>query len=219
MIKKNFIKKILVSSVASLLVLQIVYFTVEPTLSTAATATDSVVVTLNVTSGVTISDGANATMAPNIGISANKSVGNSSWSVATNSVTGYTLAVKASTTPALKNGSTDEFVDYTATVPTTPETWSVSSGNKEFGYSAYGTDVADGTWGTHEGCGDTGTGIVATGSLYRGFTTSDVTIASRSGVTPTSGITTNICFAAEQNGVYAASGSYTATITATATAA
>lgn len=219
MIKKNFIKKILVSSVAFILVLQIVYFTVEPTISTAATAPDSVVVTLNVTSGVTISDGSNASMTPNIGITANKSIGNSSWSVATNSVTGYTLAVKASTNPALRNGSTDNFADYTEGTPGTPDTWSVTAGTKEFGYSVNGADALVGTWGTYSGCGDTGTGVVASGSKYRGLSTSDVTVASRSGVTPTSGITTNICFAAEQNGVYAASGSYTATITATATAA
>jgi len=217
--KKFFLKKILVASLMSLFVLQAVYFALEPTLTNAATTSDSVTVTLNVTSGVSISDGANASMLPNVGIVANRSVGSSAWTVATNSVTGYTLGVRASTTPALRNGATDNFADYTATTPTVPETWSVASSTKEFGYSAYGTNVTAGTWGTHTDCGSTSTGIVATGSKYRGFTTSDVTIASNSGVTAVAGVTTNICFAAEQNGVYAASGTYTATITATATAA
>jgi len=217
--KKSFFNKIIVVSIIALFIFQAVYFVFEPTLSNAATVSDSVVVTLNVTSGVSISDGANATMLPNIGIVANRSVGSSSWTVATNSTTGYTLAVKASTTPALRNGSTDNFADYTEGTPGTPDTWSVASGDKEFGYSAYGTNVTSGTWGTHTDCGNTGTGVVATGSKYRGFSMSDVTIASNSGVTPVAGIVTNICFAAEQNNVYAASGTYTATITATATAA
>lgn len=195
-----------------------VYFSFEPALTLATSSPDSVVVTLNVDAGVSITPGADEIMEPSISLTSNKSIGTSSWSVATNSNTGYSLAVKASTNPALKNGTTDQFTDYTEATPDTPETWSVSSGQKEFGYSAYGTDVLDATWGTHNDCGNTSTGVVSTGSKYLGFSTTDFTIATHSGVTTPSGVVTNICFAAEQNGVYAQSGSYTATITATATA-
>lgn len=200
----------------SLFVVQMFYFVFEPSLTTAATATDDVVVTLNVTAGVTISNGSNATMLPSMGVTSDRSVGSSSWSVATNSTSGYTLAVKATTTPALQSG-TDNFANYTEATPGTPDLWgNVASSTKEFGYSAYGTDVLDATWGTGDTCGDTGTGIPNAGQKYRGFSTSDVTIANRNTFTPNGGVTSNICFAAQQNGVYAASGTYTATITATA---
>ena len=214
------IKKIISSTLISFLLIQVLYvFVFEPVISSAASVTDNVIVTLNVTSGVTISNGADTTMTPNIGITSDRSIGSSSWSVATNSATGYTLAVKASTTPALKNGAVDSFADYTEAVSGTPDAWSgVAVSTKEFGYSAYGTDVPTGTWGTASTCGNTGTGVPDVLGKYRGFTTTDVTIASRAGVTPTTGITSNICFAAQQNTVYAASGTYTATITATATA-
>jgi hypothetical protein len=214
------LKKITASTIISLIFLQTFYSVIiEPTTALATTVTNNVIVTLNVTSGVTISTGAAVTMLPNMGVAANASVGGSSWSVATNSATGYTLAVKASTTPALKNGSTDSFADYTEATPGTPDLWGgVAGGAKEFGYGAYGTDTPTATWGSPTTCGNTGTGAPDALGKFRGFSTSDVTIASRATVTPTAGITTNICFAAQQNAVYAASGAYTATITATATA-
>jgi len=218
--KNNHFKKICTATIISVVFLQMFYFVVEPKVSTAATATDQVIVTLNVTSGLTLSNGADITMTPNIGIASDRSVGASSWVATTNSVTGYTLAVKASTTPALKNGATDSFADYTEAVGGTPDLWGgVASGTKEFGYGAYGTDVPTATWGTPTGCGNVGTGAPDAAGKFRGFTTSDITIASRATVTPTTGITTNFCVAAQQNAVYAASGTYTATITATMTAA
>ena len=179
----------------------------------AATATDNVIVTLDVTTGITISDGANVTMAPNLGVTADQSIGTSSWIVKTNAALGYTLAVKASAAPALVSGA-NSFADFTEAVSGTPEVWSVTSGAKEFGYSAFGTDTATATWGTSASCG--AAGIPAVAQNYVGFKITDKTIATRATVTPNAGITTTICFAAQQNAVFAASGTYTATITATA---
>ena len=213
-------KKVIATSTISLIILPAFYsLLIEPTTALATAVTNNVVVTLNVTSGVTISTGAAVTLLPGIGISSDKSVGGSSWSVATNSATGYTLAVHALTTPALKNGSTDNFADYTEGTPGTPDLWGgVASGTKEFGYGAYGTDTPTATWGSPTTCGNTGTGVPDALGKFRGLSASDVTIASRATVTPTTGITTNICFAAQQNAVYAAAGTYTATVMATATA-
>ena len=180
----------------------------------AATATDNVIVTLDVTAGITISNGADVTMAPTLGVASDSSIGTSSWVVKTNAVNGYTLAVKASASPALVSGL-NSFADYTETVPGTPEAWSIAAGAKEFGYSAYGTDTATGTWGTAATCG--AGGIPDPAQKYVGFQITDKTIATRASVTPTTGITTNICFTAAQNAIYAPSGTYTATITATAT--
>jgi hypothetical protein len=213
--KKTHLKKILAASVISLFFVQMIYIlAVEPTIAGAVTATDDVIVTLNVITGVTISDGSAVTMAPNLGISADQSIGASSWVVRTNSNTGYVLAVKASASPALVSGA-NSFADYTEGVVGTPELWAVAPGAKEFGFSAYGTDVLDATWGALDTCGAAG---VPGGNKYVGFKTTDKTIASSNTVTSTTGTTTNICFAAEQDTVFAPSGVYTATITATASA-
>ena len=211
---KKKINKIIAISIISLVFAQVFYIYMEPSVVTAATATDNVIVTLTVDSGITITSPADVTMAPNIGISANGSIGSVIWNVKTNRATGYTLAVKASSAPALVSGA-NSFADYTETVANTPEVWSVGSGAKEFGYSAFGTDTSTTTWGTGASCGSAGS---PTGTAkYVSFKTTDATVATRSTVTTTAGVDTTICFAAQQNAVYAASGTYTATITATAT--
>lgn len=198
--------------VCSLALLTQVYLWAEPTF--AIQKDDEVIVTLNVETGITISDGADVTMSPSLGITSDTSIGETSWIVKTNSISGYKLDVKASTAPALAN-TTDSFADYTEAVLGTPDPWSVGSGDYEFGFSAYGEDVADATWGAGVDCG-THTTISTNNLNYLGFKTTDKTIATRSSVTPNVGVETNICFAAEQKDVYAPSGEYTATITATA---
>jgi hypothetical protein len=205
---KNINKKFTISFLILFLLVQFYSFT-----EYAFAVTDNVVVTLDVDSGITISDGAAVTMAPHISVSVNGSIGTSSWLVTTNGAAGYTLAVKASASPALVSGA-NSFADYTEGVLGTPELWNTGSGTTEFGYSAYGTDTATGTWGTSASCG--AAGVPAAAQKYVGFTISDKTIATRATVTPTAGITTTICFAAEQDTVFAAAGTYTATITGTA---
>lgn len=195
----------------------IIAFTVfyfEPTLTGAATDTDNVTVTLTVTEGISISDGANITMSPNISVSADSSIGSSTWTVTTNAASGYSLAVKASASPALVSGG-NSFADYTEAVAGTPDTWSVDASEYEFGFSAFGTDVEAEHKGSGSSCGAGGTPDADLN--YEGFATSDEIIATRASVTPTAGVTSTLCVAAEQNGVFAPSGTYTATITGTAT--
>ena len=201
--------------VCSLALLTQVYLWAEPTQAIEENS-DQVVVTLNVETGITISDGADVTMSPSLGIESDTSIGETSWIVKTNNVSGYKLDVKASTEPAMAHTTTtDTFADYSETVLGTPETWSVGSGDYEFGFSAYGDDVSDATWGAGVGCRTSST--ISTNNLnYLGFKTTDKTIATRNSVTPNTGVQTNVCFAAEQKDVYAPSGEYTATITATA---
>lgn len=212
--KKSYFRKIISISLVSLLSIQLIYLAIEPTVTTAATAPDSVLVTLTVDSGISITAPADVVMAPNIGMAANGSIGSVIWNVKTNHATGYSLAVKAGASPALVSGA-NSFADYTETVVGTPEVWSVASGAKEFGYSAYGTDTSTATWGTGTSCGSAG---APTGTQkYVGFQITDKIVATRAVVTTPSGIDTTVCFAAQQNTVYAPSGVYTATITATAT--
>jgi hypothetical protein len=212
--KKVFIKKIFTASIISLLLIQIFYLVIEPAISTAASVSDGVQVTLTVDSGITITTPGDVTMSPNIGITANGSIGSAVWNVKTNKATGYSLAVKASASPALVSGA-NSFADYTELVDDTPEVWSVPAAAKEFGFSAYGTDTTTATWGTAATCGALGVPDVL--QKYVGFKVTDQTIATRDTVTSTSGVDTTVCFAAEQDTVYAPSGTYTATITATAT--
>ncbi len=208
--KKYFSKKLTLLVLSLILVVQF-----YPLAEHAGAVTDNVVVTLDVDSGISISNGADVTMAPHIGVSANGSIGSSSWVVITNNAAGYTLSVNDTTDPALKSGS-NSFANYTEASSGTPEVWDVTSGNYEFGYSAYGTDTATGTWGTSVSCGSAGAPAVA--QKYVGFlaTPNTKTIATRATVTPFAGITTTICFAAEQDGVFAPSGTYTATVVGTA---
>jgi hypothetical protein len=219
--KKVFIKKILTISITTLFFVQVLYIIAEPTMTVAQT-TNNIIVTLNVDAGVSISNGSNVTMSPDIGVTQMKSVGSSSWIVSTNNAAGYTLAVHASTQPALHKpagpGNADDFNDYTPAVANTPDTWGgVLATSKEFGFSARGTDVLA-KFGTATTCGNTGTGIPDSNSDFLGFNgTNDLQIATKNTVTTPSGVTSYICFAAEQgNATYAASGTYTATITATA---
>jgi hypothetical protein len=97
----------------------------------------------------------------------------------------------------------------------TPDTFAATSGSAYFGFSAFGTDVPTGTWGTGSTC--TGAGNTAVATLkYLGFATTTQQIATRSATTTYAGSASTVCFVAQQNNYFIPSGVYTATITATA---
>jgi hypothetical protein len=197
-----------------LVVLGFGYF--EPQLVGADVVTDSVTVTQSVTTGISITSPADITMSA-LTTSANTAVGSAAWTVTTNAP-GYTLTLYASTAPALsRSGGGGNIVDYTPAVADTPETWSVS-GAAEFGFSAFGTDVPTGTWGTDTDCVAAATVPSAT-LKWRDFdlTGSADQIASSAAQTSTSGTASTMCVATQQAGIFAISGTYTGTITATAT--
>mgnify|MGYP003450628258 CR=1 FL=1 len=209
------------SSLSIIMLFGIVYSSVaffEPTIINAVT--DSIVVNLTVDSGISITSPSDVTMS-SLGTAVNTSTGWAIWNVKTNDPDGYTLAVKASTNPALVSGP-NSFLDYTEAVGGTPDTWSVNSGNIEFGFSGIGTDVENVNSDQYNANGvttcDNGVASSTVNATlgFLGFETSDQTLASRAATTTTSGIDTRICFAAAQNGVYAPAGLYQATITATA---
>jgi hypothetical protein len=101
----------------------------------------------------------------------------------------------------------------------TPNTWTATTSNAYFGYSAFGGDTSTASWGTDTDCAAAADVPSAT-LKYKGFTTTAGTpaIASRTATTTTTGTNTTICFAAEQNNFFIPSGTYTAQITATAVA-
>ena len=152
----------------------------------------------------------------NLGItSGDLSDGQAILNVETNSKDGYTLAVKASTSPALQHDSTnDTFEDYTPSATNTAESWNADSNSYQFGYGAYGNDATS-EFTSSGNCTDSDP--TSGSEKYEGFATTSENIAEKSTTTPTSGVDTTFCVGAEQKGVYAPSGTYTATIVATAT--
>ena len=181
--------------------------------------TDEVVVNQTVTTGISITSPSDITLTA-LSTSQNTAVGSAAWTVTTNSNGGYTLTLFASTAPAMaRSGGGGNIVDYTPAVAETPETWSVPSGNVEFGFSSFGTDVPTGTWGTDTDC-IAGADVPSATLNWRDFdlTASADQIATASAATTTSGTATTMCVATEQDGSFANSGTYAATITATATA-
>jgi len=179
--------------------------------------TDVVLINQTVTSGITISDGADVTMSQAISTGANTAVGTTSWTVITNDTAGYTLAITAedhascASNDALCDIATgNSFTDRSTVL----STWSVTNAY-EFGFSAFGSDNTG--WGTGSLC-ESATNVPSTSLLYSGLSQgTGIQIASSTTVTPVAGTATTVCFAAEQAGVFAPSGTYQATTTGTAT--
>jgi hypothetical protein len=210
LLRKEF-GKIIALTLSLMVVVGFGYVTLEPAPAQAVTST--VVVTLNVDTGISISSPGNTTMSNDMGVSVNTAVATSTFTVVTNDTLGYALNLTASTLPALKSVS-DTVPDMSAT----PATWTIASGATQFGFGVYGTDVNTTTYGTGAAC-QTSTSTPSTTLKYRGFTSSTpIAVASRSSTTTPSGIATTVCYAAGQNGTFIPSGTYTATVTATATA-
>ncbi len=211
----NYLKKSLTLSVLLTMVAALGYIAYEPNVTNAATATDTVIVTLNVTAGISITSPADVSMSTALGVTQNSAIGTSTWNVKTNSALGYTLALRATSSPAMAT-STLFISDYQTG---SPNIWSATSTQSYFGYSGFGTDIPTGTWGTGSVCSGGSNGHATSTTLkYKGFTTSDVIIATRSSTTTPSGVDATICYAVEQGAAsYIPSGTYQATIIATAT--
>jgi hypothetical protein len=209
------VKKAFLLTLATCLVLSMGWLVFEPGVLGAVTTSGNAIVTLSVTEEVSLTvPSSNLTMTAltmAVNTSANDAAG-ATWTVKTNSQDGWRLTLKTNRTNTLHDATTSEaFTDYTAAATTTPETWSVSNAY-EFGFSVNGAKTQTGTWGTGTNC-SSGTNV-----KYRGFaSTTEITVATSSSLTSTSGVGTNLCVRAEQNGVYAPDGVYTSTITGTLT--
>lgn len=148
----------------------------------------------------------------NSGGTSNASV---SWTVTTDNAAGYTLAVSASTDPALSSGS-NSFADYTPLGADPDFSFSVAASAAEFGYSPEGDDIAsrfqDNGSSCNAGLGDTAD------ACWDGFSTANTTIASRTSDNHGSdGTATTVKLRAEiGSSASFSAGTYSATITATA---
>ena len=206
MIKKH---SIFASGLAAVALLGLLVPLAEP--MTAEAVTGTVNVTQNISAAISITAPTAITLTP-LSITQQSAVGTGAWTVTTNDYNGYTLSLNASQANALSASSTAYFSDYGTSSPTT---WSVSSAYK-FGFSAFGSNTTG--FGSGASCNN-GTDIPSNTLLYRGFySTNLIQVASSSAPTTQAGTATTMCVADAQNTVFAPSGNYSATITATATA-
>jgi len=199
------------------LVISGIYIYFEPEVIGAATASDDIDVTLSVEGEITLTKPSNVAMSPAITMTQNTSIGTgNAWNVKTNNNAGYKLTLHADNANCLRTDGVF-FTDYSEATANTPETWSVSSAY-EFGFSVYGTDAPTATWGTDTDCSGASSSVPSATLKYQGFKgVTTIQVATKSTATSTAGVNTVLCVGAEQAGVYAPSGSYTADITGTAT--
>src|SRR5947209_21889 len=122
------------------------YPLLEP--NTAHAVTQTAVITLNVTQGISLTGGGNVLMSRSLGVSgADTAVGTSTFTVVTNDPAGYTLGVNATSSPAMQTftgSATTTIANYAESVAGTPETWTLATGKAAFGYSAFGPDTPTG---------------------------------------------------------------------------
>lgn len=167
----------------------------------AGEASDSVTVSVEVVSSVSINSPSDVTMTPNIE-ETGSATGSAAWNVETNDPDGWKLEVNASGSPALQSGG-NSFADYTEGVPGTPETWSVAAADSEFGFNSSGSYAESGYLG----------------SKYLGFDgTNRIQVAHRNAPSDGGGDDTTVNFKAEVGASHNQPlGTYSATVTATAT--
>ncbi len=168
----------------------------------AGTATDSVTVSVEVAEVISVSSPSDEILSPEI-IETGSASGDVIWNIETNDSNGWKMEVNASGSPALTKG-TDSFADYTEATPGVPEAWSVAAAASEFGFSAAGSYAK---------------AKYSNGTLYEGFKgASKIEVADDNSATPGEGADVQVNFQVEVGSSKSQEpGTYTATITATAT--
>jgi len=165
---------------------------------------------------ISISGGGVAALTPSIGgVTGGTATATTSLTVITDNPLGYSLSIKADTTPALKSGLYS-FANYTPTSTGIPDyEWSISNSDSEFGFSPEGTDIKQ-KYKDDGGSCNTG-GSDNPDKCWYGLSTSDESISNSSSANNPSGTQTTIKLKAESGSAHIQeSGAYTATITATA---
>lgn len=195
-----------------------VFLFLEPTVINAVA--DSATATATVTSEVTISSPSDATFSSTIpGVSGNPgspATATLAWTVITNNSAGFAMTLQASQVNALYKDETYYFSDY-GTPPTSTYGWTAASlGDANFGFTI-STETADDTATAFKDDGENCGAGSNTGGCWAGFNgTTPITVVSRSSLTDSDGEVQTVNFRAESNAKFLESGSYAATITATA---
>jgi hypothetical protein len=167
---------------------------------------------------LSISSPPDVTMTPEIGgVIGGISNGSSTWTVITDNPAGYTLTIKANTSPALQSGS-NSFADYTPNVSGTPDyDWSIADTDAEFGFTPEGENIVQKFKDNGSSC-NTGT-LNTPDKCWYNFSTSTEVIAQSYSSNHPSGAQTTIKFRAESGtSNIQPSGIYQAVIVVTVTA-
>lgn len=219
-------KQIILLSIVLSIAVAAIFINFEPELITAATNVQATsTVTLTVDSELTMTGPAAITMSPNITMTQDTSVGTATMVVATNDTDGYTLNLRATNSPAMRSTAdptVDFFDDYSEGAYLTPESWAENANEYEFGYSVFGTDtdnVNTPHWDNDSevSCGSPDAAAMTSNLNWLSASTTQVLAASRTATTTQAGVTTTLCVGAEQgSNVFAPSGTYEATLEATA---
>jgi hypothetical protein len=213
-------KKIISLTLSISLLLLATFAVFESEITSAATASDSANVTLTVSAGeISISAPADVGFGTLSGFTGGTATNSLTWNVKTNNAIGYNLGLKASTAPALGTG-TYNIADYTPPgAPATPDyTWNIDTAISEFGFAPYNATSSVSKFKNDASKCATGSTVTAWKCWY-GLATADVQTANRSTKTTTAGEDNIIYLEVQINAAngYQENGSYTATLTATAT--
>lgn len=216
-------KKILILSMVGGTILLTIPIIFEPEVVKSVTATGSAAVTLTVDEGISLTvPSTNLAMNQpgNMGTTYSKvtnATDGATWNIKTNSQDGWKLELNTSQVNCLI-AVAESFTDYTEASEGTPDAWSVSNAY-EFGFNVEGTYITGGTskWATGDACYTAGA-VIPANKKYMGFnSTSAINVGTNSSETNQSGENIIMCVAVEQQTVYAPNGSYSCTITGTAT--
>jgi hypothetical protein len=142
--------------------------------------------------------------------------GSTAVNVVTNNAAGYTLSIRASSSPALVSGS-NSFADYTPAGSAPDFVFAVPAASAEFAFSAEGTDIVGRFRDNGALCG-AGSGDTAL-ACWDALQTTNAFIASSTSANFPAGATTTLRFRAESGtSNLQPAGLYTATTTVTAIA-
>ena len=167
---------------------------------------------------LSISTPNDVTMSPDIsGLIGGESDGEAIWTVTTDSLSGYTLSIRASVSPALVDSYSRSFSDYTPAGAAPDYLWSVAETDAEFGFTPYGSDTVVKYQYSGGNCNTSGTADVD--HCWYNFSASNEDIAQSSSSNHTSGAATTVKFKAKSGDSHIQeNGVYTATIIVTAIA-
>jgi hypothetical protein len=148
------------------------------------------------------------------GINGEGSEGTISWTVTTDNWAGYSMSIKANTTPALTSAE-DSFANYVLSGADPDYNFSIASNTSAFGFSPEGTDTVTRFRNTGTVC-NSGTGETAS-KCWDGLSATPQTVFNKNTSNHPSGSTDVVRFRAESGANHIQiSGSYTAPITVTA---
>lgn len=163
---------------------------------------------------LSLSGGDDLVLSPALpGITGGEAVGSTTFTVITDSPSGYSLSIQADGAPAMVRGDGPVIADYNPSTTPIPSV-GLSTTTAAFGYAPTGNDIVD-LFRTDGGLCNAGSQTEV--GCYTGLTTSDVIVAQSSGANHPTGATTTLNYELEVTlGTVVSEGAYTATTTVTA---